>query len=54
LEAVTRIIQALEQQGPDEAAEVFLDEFGEFYGFWPGVGAVRWLRVWPEGSPEPH
>jgi len=46
-------VRTLQDQGAERAAEVFLDEFGDSYGFWPGVGVVRWLRVWPHGAPEP-
>lgn len=51
--AVARIVETLRGQGAEAAVEVFLDEFGDSYGFWPEVGMVRWLRVWPSGTPEP-
>lgn len=51
--AVTRIVETLGGRGAEQAAEVFLEEFGDSYGFWPGVGTVRWLRVWPSGTTEP-
>lgn len=51
--AVSRVVNALSGAGADEAAEVFLEVFGDSYGFWPEVQAVGWLRVWPRGTQEP-
>jgi hypothetical protein len=53
-EAVTRIVNAVRDMGADKAAEVFLEEFGDSYGFWPEVRGVGWLHVWAPGMPEPE
>jgi hypothetical protein len=50
---VARIVEALHDRDAEAAAEVFLEGFGDAYGFWPEVGIVRRLRVWPSGTPEP-
>jgi hypothetical protein len=51
--AVTRIARALSEHGPAEAGEVFIEEFGDAYGFAADVGDVQRLMVWPEGTAEP-
>lgn len=53
---VAEILDALDDEGRDAVAEVFLGLFFAAYGLPEDaeLDEVMWLRVWPEGEPEPE
>lgn len=54
-ETVRDIVEALREEGRETAAEDFLPAFLQSYGMpeEAEVTDVMWLKIWPDGSPEP-
>jgi hypothetical protein len=52
-EAIERISEAYRAHGADHAATIFIEAFGESYGFTPHVVECHAVALWADGDPEP-